>query len=149
MLAYIAGIGGVFAEAALAHVNSRAVMDADTARDLALLAGRSALAIAMDASIGYAIATVARSQLAGIGVGIALYIGEGVMGIFVPWIIKWAPFAASSAMLAGGSAQVTGSTEVISSSQLDPGLATVVVLAWLVLAAGFAALWTERAEIGG
>jgi ABC-2 type transport system permease protein len=149
LLAYAAGIVGVFTGAGLAHVSSETLMDADTARDLALLGARSALAIAMDASIGFAIATVARSQLAGIGVGIALYIGEGVMGIFVPWIIKWAPFAASSAMLSGGSVEVTGSTQVISSSQLDPGLATIVVAAWLVLAAGFAALWTERAEIGG
>lgn len=149
LLAYIAGIGGVFAGAAMAHVSSETVMDADTARDLGIMSARTALAVAMDASIGFAIATVARSQLAGIGAGIALYIGEGVIGIFVPDVIKWAPFAASGAMLAGGTGEITASAGAIKATSLDSGVATLVVLAWLVLAAGFAALWTERAEIGG
>jgi ABC-2 type transport system permease protein len=149
LFAYIAGIVGVVVGAGLAHVTSETIMDGETARELATLAARCALAIAMDASIGFAIATIARSQLAGIGAGIALYVAEGVMGIFVPSIMKWAPFAATSTMLSGGTVEVTGANEVLSSSRLDVGLATLVVVAWLVLAAGLAALWTERAEIGG
>jgi hypothetical protein len=149
LLAYAAGMGGVFVGAALARVSSQTIMDADTARDLALLLARTGLAVAMDVSIGFAIATVARSQLAGIGAGIALYIGEGIIGIFVPDIIKWAPFAASGAMLSGASGEVTASAGAIRATSLDSGVATLVVIAWLVIAVAFAALWTERAEIGG
>jgi len=148
LLAYLAGIACVVVGAALAHVPSSTLIDGQTAGDLAILAGRSAIAIAMDASIGFAIATVARSQLAGVGAGIGLYLGEGVIGIFLPAVVKWAPFAASSAMLAGGSAEVAGSSAALA-SRLDPALATVVTVGWLALAACLSALWTARAEISG
>ena len=149
LLAYLAAIAGALAAAGAAHVSHSALIDAPTAGDLPALLGRAALALAMDTSIGYAVATVARSQLAGIGAGIGLYIGEGIIGAFVPGVVRWAPFAASSAMLAGGSPERTGSAAALVGPSLDAGTATVVVVVWLLLEAGFAALWTERAEIGG
>ena len=149
LIAYAAGIVGALASAAAVHITSATLIDAQTAGDLAGQLARTALAIAMDVSIVYAIATVARSQLAGIGAGIGLYFGEGIIGIFVPQIVKWAPFAATSAMLGGGTTAVAGAASAASSARLDPDLAVVVVVAWLVLAAGFAAVWTERADING
>ena len=50
------------------------------------LFGRAGLALAMNAALGYAIATVARSQLAGIVVGIGLYFAEGIAGVFAPGV---------------------------------------------------------------
>ena len=62
--------------------------------------GRAALALAMNAALGFAIATITRSQLAGIGVGIGLYFAEGIAGIFLPQVFKWFPFSASGAVVA-------------------------------------------------
>ena len=67
--------------------------DADALPRLPELFGRAALALAMDAALGFAIATIARSQLAGIGVGIGLFFVEGIAGIFLPDVFKWFPFS--------------------------------------------------------
>ncbi len=149
LVAYATGVAGAFASAAVVHISSNTLIDAQTAGDLVGRLARAALAIAMDVSIGYAIASVARSQLAGIGAGIGLYFGEGIISISVPQIIKWAPFAATSAMLGGGSPGAASAAGAASSARLDPDVAVVVVAAWLVVAVGFAALWTERADISG
>lgn len=149
LIAYAAGMAASFAAAAVVHVTSATIIDAQTAGDLLGQLARAGLGIAMDVSIGFAIATVARSQLAGIGAGIGLYFGEGILGIFVPQIVKWAPFAATSAMLGGGTTAVAGSGAAATTARLDPDLAVVVVAVWLVLAAVFAAVWTERADING
>ena len=111
------------------------------------LIGRASLALSMEAAIGFAIATVARSQLAGIGVGIGLLVVQNIAGIFLPNVFKWFPFSAASAVVAstsgagggGGGPAVT----------LGPDLAVVVVALWLIGALVLAALWTERAEIAG
>jgi hypothetical protein len=104
--------------------------------------------MAMNAALGFAIATVARSQLAGIGVGIGVFFGEGIAGIFAPGLIKWFPFAASSAVVTVNS-ELSGGGGGGFGEQLDPNAAVVVVLAWLVVSLAVASLWTERAEISG
>ncbi len=111
---------------------------------------RAGLALSMNAALGFAIATIARSQLAGIGVGIGLYFAEGVASLFLPDVIKWFPFAASSAVGSGTvSGQVTVQGEPVASNALDPNLAVVAVIAWLAASLIVSSLWTERAEIGG
>ena len=74
--------------------------DADTLRRLPELFGRAMLALSMDAALGFAIATIARSQLAGIGVGIGVFFFEGIAGAFLPDVFKWFPFSAASAVVA-------------------------------------------------
>ena len=109
------------------------------------LFGRAMLALSMDAALGFAIATIARSQLAGIGVGIGVFFFEGIAGAFLPDVFKWFPFSAASAVVAStGTAGGGGSA-----ARLEPDIAIVVVLVWLVAALVIASLWTERAEIAG
>ena len=114
------------------------------------LIGRGSLALSMEAAIGFAIATVARSQLAGIGVGIGLLVVQNIAGIFLPNVFKWFPFSAASAVIAdtsaGGGGGGGGGGPAVS---LGPDLAVVVVALWLIGALVLAALWTERAEIAG
>jgi hypothetical protein len=112
------------------------------------LFARGALAIAMNTALGFAIATIARSQLAGIGVGIGVYFAEGIAGVFIPDIIKWFPFASASAVVADTSGAAFDGGAAVQVA-LDPNTAVVVVLAWLVAALVVSAVWTERAEIGG
>jgi len=144
---------GVLASAAGAIVIG---VSLDGMGDTAALGGlpeqllRAALALAMNAALGFAIATIARSQLAGIGVGIGLYFAEGIASLFLPDVIRWFPFAASAAVTSGAaSGSVTVGGEPVTTSSLDPNTAVVVVVAWLVASLAVSALWTERAEIGG
>jgi hypothetical protein len=102
--------------------------------------------------VGFAIATLARSQLAGIGVGIGVYFGGTFAQLFLPDIVKYLPFSVANAAVGlgrgggfgggggGGGAQVPA---------LDPDLALVLVVVWLVGALVVAAAFTERAEITG
>jgi len=53
-----------------------------------------------EGALGFAIATLTRSQLAGIGVGIALYFGEMFAAIFLPDVVKFLPFNAATAVVA-------------------------------------------------
>jgi hypothetical protein len=112
---------------------------------------RAILALSMTAAFGFAIATVTRSQLAGIIVGVGLSFAEGIAGIFLPEVFKWFPFAAASAATSGtGSGAFGGGGDggpaIV---QLDPNVALLAVVAWLAGALVVSALWTERAEISG
>ena len=123
-------------------------MTADGAlADLGQQLARSGLSLAMSTAVGFAIATITRSQLAGIGVGIVLYFAEGIAGIFLPQIMKWVPFSAAGAVVAGDSSFGGGGGAAV--ARLDPDVAVVVVLAWLVVGLLIASLWTERSEISG
>jgi len=147
LVTYAIGIVAAVAGASIAGISLSGIWDQAALRQLPDLFARAALGVAMEAALGFAIATVARSQLAGIGAGIGIYFAEGIAGIFVPGIIKWFPFAAASALIndaspgGGGAAGTTG--------RLDPGTAVFATLAWLIGALVVSALWTERAEIGG
>ena len=98
-------------------------------------------------ALGFAIATLARSQLAGVGVGIGVYFGESFATIFLPDIVKYGPFNAASAVVAtsGGGGFGGGNAP----PRLEPDTALIVVVAWLIAALLVTALFTERAEISG
>ncbi len=123
--------------------------DADALLRLPELFARAGLAMAMNAAFGYAVATVARSQLAGIGVGIGLFFAEGIAGIFAPHVIKWFPFSASGAVVSGGAGGSTVVNGQELGASLDAATAILVTVAWLAVSLAVASLWTERAEIGG
>jgi ABC-2 type transport system permease protein len=150
LLAFLAGLVISMLGATVSGIGLGGMGDRDALLGLPELFGRAGLAMAMNAALGFAIATVARSQLAGIGVGIGVFFAEGIAGVFAPELIKWFPFAASSAVFTGG-------TELAGSggggggfgARLDPQTAVVVVAVWLVASLAVAAIWTERAEISG
>ncbi|MEI7742419.1 MAG: ABC transporter permease subunit [Chloroflexota bacterium] len=147
--AFLAGVAVSVAGALLTGVSLSGMTDFEGMTGLPELFARSWLSLAMNAGIGFAIATIARSQLAGIGVSIGLFFGGGIAGIFAPHIVKWLPFEASGAVVSGGSGggMMVGGTEI--GVQLDSTTAIVVTVAWLVLAMAAASIFTERAEISG
>jgi ABC-2 type transport system permease protein len=146
VLAFIVGVGAAAIGATLGGVSLDGMGDVDTLATLPELFARGSLAMAMTAAIGFAVATVAKSQLAGIGVGIGLFFGEQFASLFLGDIVKWFPFDAASAVIAVDDGALGGGGLV---PMLDPTTALFVVVAWLVAALAFAAIWTERAEIGG
>ena len=138
-------VAGVLA-AVLANVPLDGLGDTKTLGTLPELFARGWLGVVESAALGFAIATLARSQLAGVGAGIAVYFGESFAAIFLPDIVKYGPFTA-----AGGAVATTsgGGVENGGFARLDPNAALIVVIAWLIGALVVTALFTERAEISG
>lgn len=149
LVAFAIGILVAIVAAGLAGVTTTGLNDSATIGTFPELLARGWLALSEAAALGFAIATLARSQLAGIGVGIAVYFGEQFASIFLPDIVKYLPFNAANAVVAtsGGFGGGGGGGTVV--SRLDPNTALVVVLAWLIGALLVTALFTERAEISG
>ena len=151
LLAFAIGIVVAIVAAGLAGVATTGVNDATTIGTFPELLARGWLALAEAAALGFAIATLARSQLAGIGVGIAVYFGEQFATIFLPDVVKYLPFNAANAVVAtsgsfgGGGGGGGGAT----AARLDPNTALLVVAAWLIGALVVTAIYTERAEISG
>jgi ABC-2 type transport system permease protein len=148
VLALAAGVAVAVVGAGLGGVSTAGLGDAATLGTIPELLGRGWLAIVEEGALGFAIATLARSQLAGIGAGIAVYFGEQFAAIFLPDIVKYLPFNAASAVVAtsGGGGFGGGGATL---PRLEPDVAMVVVGAWLVGALVVSALFTERAEISG
>jgi hypothetical protein len=133
--------------ATIAGISTAGVTDADTLNRLPAMVGRGWFAIVEQAALGFAIATLARSQLAGIGAGIAFYFGEGFASIFFPDVIKYMPFAAARASIdteGGGGGGPGGLVQA-----LEPDVALALVAAWLVGAVLVALVFSDRAEITG
>ncbi len=147
LVAFVVGVAVAVIGALLAAVSTSGVSDATALGQLPELLGRAWLAVVGEGAIGFAIATLARSQLAGIGAGIALYFGEQFASLFLPEVIQYLPFDAATAVVAvsgdgfGGGGQLT--------TRLDPNAAVLVVVAWLIGSLVVTALFTERAEISG
>ena len=131
--------------ATLAGVSTNGVTNSASLGALPNKLGRSWFAMVEEAAFGFAVATLARSQLAGVGAGIGLYFGEQFASLFLPDIVKYLPYNAAMAVVVnpnpGGGGGIV--------QRLDPGTAIVVVTAWLVASLVVAAAFTERAEIAG
>lgn len=134
--------------ATIAGVSTSGVTDADTLTRLPAMAARGWFAVVEQAALGFAIATLARSQLAGIGAGIAFYFGETFATIFLPDIVKYMPFAVARASVStGGSGGGFGGEGAALALPADTALLLVGV--WLVGSLLVSVLFTERAEITG
>jgi ABC-type transport system involved in multi-copper enzyme maturation permease subunit len=147
-IAFAIGVAVGVVAANLGGISTAGLDDTTTLGQIPEVLARGWLAMVEQGALGFAIATLARSQLAGIGAGIAGYFGEQFATIFLPDVIKYLPFNAAQAVVAtpegfggeGGGAPL---------AQLEPNTALVVVLIWLIGALLVAALFTERAEISG
>lgn len=147
LIAFVFGIIVAAVGSLIANVGIAGIDDAATIGGLPEKLVRGWLAIGEEAALGFAIATIARSQLAGIGAGIAIYFAESFATLFLPDIVKYMPFNAASAVIAT-SAGNNGFGNA-AAARLAPDAALVVVLLWLVGALVVSGLVTERADIGG
>ena len=148
LVTFILGVGLVLLGATIAGVSTSGLTDADALGRLPAMAARGWFAVVEQAALGFAIATLARSQLAGIGAGIAFYFGETFATIFLPDIIKYMPFAVARASVeTGGGGGFGGDGGGVAA--LAPDTALVLVAVWLVGALLVTVLFTERAEITG
>lgn len=150
LVAFTAGIVAAVIGAVLAGVPTDGLSDAETLGSLPELLLRGWLSLVEQGALGFAIATLARSQIAGIGVGIGVYFGEQFASIFIPDVVKFLPFHAASAVVEVSGAVTTGDGgggPLVEA--LGPNEALVVATIWLLGALGVTALIAERAEIAG
>ena len=145
LVSFAIGVGSSVLGAAIAGVSLDGLGNAEALGRLPEHFARGWIAIVMEGSIGFAIASLARSQLAGIGAGIALYFGEGFASIFLPDIVKYLPFDLASAAV--GPNQFGGGSPITNPVSADTAL--LLVFIWLAGALVVTAGFTERAEITG
>ncbi len=146
VVTFVVGVGAALLGANLAGVSTAGLNDAATLGRLPEQFGRGSVAIIMEGAVGFTIATLARSQLAGIAAGIALYFGETFAGIFLPDIVKFMPFNVATASVSTGTT-TGGGFGGAQVAALDANAAMVLVVVWLIGSLAVAALFTERAEI--
>lgn len=147
IVTFVVGVVAALVGANLAGASTAGISDSATLSRLPEQFARGAVAIIMEGAIGFTIATLARSQLAGIAAGIALYFGETFAGLFLPDIVKYLPFNVATASVSTGAPTGGGFDGGAQIVALDADFALVLVVVWLIGALAVAAAFTERAEI--
>jgi ABC-2 type transport system permease protein len=148
LVAFAVGVVVTFLSAKLAGVSTDGITDTSIFGNLPEQFLRGWFGLIELGAVGFTIATLARSQLAGVGAGIGIYFAGSFAGLFLPDVVKYLPFAAANSLIAGDSA-AGGAGGGQTLARLDPNAALVVVLIWLVGSLLVTALFTERAEISG
>ncbi len=147
-LAVTFAIGVVAADAAatMAGISTAGISDSTTLSQLPPEAVRGWFGLLMEGALGFTIATLSRSQLAGIGIGLAFFFGETFASVFLPDIVKYLPFAVARAAIgaAGGGGGFGAATASLPQDQ-----ALVLVAVWFAGALLVTSLFTDRAEITG
>jgi hypothetical protein len=149
LIAYVLGVIAALLGAVIAGIDTSGVSDSSVLGRLPEQLLRAGWGVAEEATIGFAIATFARSQLAGLGAGIALYFVEGFASLFLADIVKYMPFSVAQSALRvteGGAGNGGGALTV---PPLDPNFSLLLVTVYLVVAAVAAVVFVERAEITG
>lgn len=147
LVTFVLGAGAAILAAEIAGVGSEGATDPDTLRTLPELLARTWLGVAQAAAIGFAIAMLFKSQLAGIGAGLALYFAEMFL-MLVPILrdgLAYFPFSVSGAVIA--TSDELGSGGFGSVPTLDPDQAVLWSLGYLVLALAIASIAARRAQI--
>ena len=147
LITFLIGVVAAAISATIAGIGLDGIGDADTLKGLPEHFARGWVAITATAALGFAVATLARSQLAGIGVGIAFYFGETFAGIFLPDVVKYLPFHLANAAVASGGGGLGRDQPGVTALPADQAL--VLVTVWLIGALVVAAVFSERAEITG
>jgi hypothetical protein len=147
VIAFVVAVVADIIGANLAGISTSGLGDTATLGGLPERLLKGWVAVMEEAALGFTIATLARSQLAGIGAGIAFYFGESFASIFLPDIVKYMPFSVANAALSSGSASVGSGGSVIAT--LPPDEALLLVFVWLIASLFVVALFSDRAEITG
>lgn len=146
LVTFVIGVLAAAIGATIAGIPLNGIGNTQALLDLAEPFGRGLVGILAQGALGFAIATLARSQLAGIGAGIGLYFGGLFASIFLPDVVKYLPFQLASAAV--GNADGFGNGQP-SPADVAPDVAILLLMVWLVGSLVVAAGSSERAEITG
>ena len=164
LVAYAAGIVFTFGAASLASVSAGSPLGTTGTETLWMSLVLGTFVLLQRAAIGYAVAVLTRSQVAGVVVGIILFLGESILATILTvmsigrgfsgglaqretqWY-QYLPFSIGDSVLSAAASSLPGD---LSEALLRPVPLEQAVLgtaAYLVGALAIAALATERAEI--
>lgn len=146
--ASIIGVGSAIAGAEMAGLGSADATDPDTLATLPELLARTWLGVTQAAAIGFAIAMLFKSQLAGIGAGLAFYFAEQFLQL-VPGlrdVLVYFPFSVSGAVI-GTTEAFEASTAFGDFPVMDPDTAVVWSVGYLAVALTVASVAAWRAQI--
>lgn len=146
LVTFLIGVVAAVVGATIAGIPLDGIGDLDAITALADPLVRGLVGIIAQAALGFAIATLARSQLAGIGAGIGLYLGGAFATIFLPDIVRYLPAQLASAAVGASSRFGNGQPSV---STVAPEVAVVLLIVWLIASLVVALGFAERAEITG
>jgi hypothetical protein len=143
------GVGVVTAivAAAIAGISTDGATDPDTLTTLPDLWARTWLGVTEQAAIGFAIAMLFRSQLAGIAAGLAIYFGQIFLSLvpILDEILLYAPFNVAGAVVA--TPEAFGDGGFGGATSIDSDLAVVLTVAYLGGALAIASISMWRAQI--
>ena len=149
LIAFVAALLASFAGAEIAGLSPGSPLDGGVLPAVFLKFIRCWIALAALLSLAYAITMVAKSQMAGIGAVIGYFaisiIGPALMPEFVKQVFRYLPFSISSDAIGLANPPGTGANSVA----IEPNLALVITIAWLVGLLAVACVSVERAEITG
>jgi ABC-2 type transport system permease protein len=151
VVAFVIGMVLAVAAASLAHVPVTGLLETGELLRMGELVARASFAVIEQAAVGFAIASLFKSQLAGIGAGLAIYFGQLFLAI-VPAlrdVIPYLPFQAAGSVVtsAAGFTTELGGRGGASAAGLDSTTAILFTAGWLLVALAIAAAATQRAEI--
>ncbi len=142
------GVGAALLAANIGGVSTDGATDPDTLATLPELLGRTWLGVAQAGAIGFAIAMIFKSQLAGIGAAIALYFAETFLRL-VPTldeVLMYFPYSVSSAVIATTD-ELTDGGFGDAVPTLGANTAVLWSVGYIVAALLLAALAARRAQI--
>jgi ABC-2 type transport system permease protein len=145
VVTFVIGAALSLVAAGMAGAPTEGAFSAQTLSDIPQLLARTWLGVSEEAAIGFAIAMLFRSQLAGIGAGLALYFGEIFLAL-VPGIhdvLPYLPFNVAQAVVGSVEGMGSGGSTV----RLDSTTALLVSGLYMLLAVGIAAVALWRADI--
>lgn len=145
LVTFVIGVVAAVVGAIIAGVSLEGIGNTQALLDLLEPLGRGLVGIISQGALGFAIATLARSQLAGIGAGIGLYFGGTFATIFLPDFVRYLPFQLATAAVGGNR---FGRSQP-SPSDVPPDAALILLLVWMAGALAVTAWFSERAEITG
>ena len=148
LVSFLIGTGAAILAAAIGDVNADGATDPDTLRTLPELLARTWLGVVQAGAIGFAIAMLFKSQLAGIGAALALYFAETFLAL-VPTldeVLAYFPYSVSSAVIATTD-ELTEGGFADTIATLDADTAVLWSIGYIVLALAVASLAARRAQI--
>ena len=166
LIAYLAGIVLTFLVGAMSGVSVGHPLAGGGAEDLARSLGLGSLVVVERAAIGFAVAMLLRSQLAGVVTGIVLFIGEQILATVVivttlsgrgfqaglerigPEWFQFLPFSIGDAVLAEAPT-LGGGPENALLNPVPLEMALAVTVLYLLGSLAIAALSAERSQISG
>jgi ABC-type transport system involved in multi-copper enzyme maturation permease subunit len=150
LITFLAGVVAVFIGASLAGLPLGNPLDPSALGGVFVKLVRCWIALTGLTSVGYAVAMVAKSQMAGIGTVIGYFIASIFAPALLPDIVKeifkYLPFSAAGDSIGIASPQTSGSPSVVG---LDPNVALLITIGWLIGCLAVASISVERAEISG